>query len=264
MVSLVILGIMGAALLRLFVSQSRFVDQAAKQRSARTVGRASLNFLMGEMRAVEATGGVVAASPSLVTLRSPFALGLSCGTSGGVTAVSLLPTDSAEFAGAVFTGYAWRDASGAYTYVESGATMASAPASACDAAGIVTLPRGRVVAITPPIASPNDQGSAVFVYQRVRYEFAASRTLRGRLALWRTPAVGPREEIAFPFDAASSFRFYRAGVDSAEAAPPANLAELRGLELRLAGASEQPRQGRRQPEVAVQRSAVFFLNHPEP
>ena len=264
LVSLVILGIMGASLLRLFVSQARFVDQAAKQRSARTVSRASVNFLLTEMRAVEATGGVVSAGPQVVELRVPFALGMTCGTMGGVTAVSLLPLDSADFAGAAFGGYAWRSGGGAYAYVESGASLATSIApSACDAAGILSLRQGRVVAVTPPITAPNDQGTALFLYQRVRYDFAPSAMIPGRLALWRTVSNGAREEMAAPFDSASAFRFYRTGVDTAEVAPPVDVATLRGLELRLTGASELPRYGRHLPETATQRTAVFFLNRPE-
>jgi hypothetical protein len=57
------------------------------------------------------------------------------------------------------------------------------------------------------------------------------------------------------------FRFYREGVDSVQALPPADLSELRGLQLVLAGESTAPRIGGSVPERAVQKTTIYFTNH---
>ena len=265
LVSITILGIMGAAIVRLFVSQSRFVDQVTKQRAARTVSRVSINLMLSELRGIESSGGVVSASSGALTVRVPYAMGVSCGSAGGATALSLLPVDSADYSNAVFAGFAVRDGSGAYQYVETGSALSPSPASSlCLAAGITTLPRGQVIAVSPPITTPSEVGAAVLVFQRVTYAFLPSVVIPGRMGLWRSVTNGTREEVATPFDSSSVFRYFADGADSATVAPPANLADVRGVEFVFGGASEGARAGRTAPEVAMLRSAVFFLNRPEP
>jgi len=264
LVSITILGILGAATVRLFVSQSRFVDQSTKQRSARAVSRTSVNVLLAELRGVEATGGVVAATSRQVTVRTPYAMGLACGAAAGRTVVSLLPTDSATLADARFAGYAYREGSGTYRYATSGASVTPSAATAvCDAAGITTLPRGSLVELAPPIVAPFDVGSVVQLHQVIEYAFLPSAVVPGRLGLWRSVQGGAGEELAFPFDSASAFRFLTTGSDTSLTVPPSLLSDIRGLELHFTGASEAPRAGRSAPETAQQRAAVYFLNRPE-
>ncbi|MCC6930285.1 MAG: prepilin-type N-terminal cleavage/methylation domain-containing protein [Gemmatimonadaceae bacterium] len=264
LVSLVLLGVMGAAMLRLFVSQSRFVDQQVKQRAARTVSRVSLNLLLQELRTVEAEGGVVTASQRAIGVRVPYALGITCGTAGGRTIVSLLPVDSVLYAQAVFAGYAYRVQGGDYRYVDVGASTApSAAVGTCVAAGVTTLPRGQLIQVAPAIPAPYDNGAPVLVFQRIDYDFSGSVVVPGRMALWRSVQGGRHEEVAVPFDSTSAFRFFTVGDDTSLAAPPASLTAIRGVELRFTGASEEARAGRLAPELSPQRSAVFFLNAPE-
>lgn len=266
MVALVVLSILGAASIRLFVSQSGFVDQHAKQRSARTVSRASMNLLLSELRMVEPTGGIVFASPNGVTFRVPYAMGLTCGTSGVTTSITMLPADSATLASASFAGYAWRDASGDYTYVEAGAAIGAGDAAICSGAGYATLAAGRIAGVSPAVPAPHDDGVPIMLFQRIRYDFAPSLALPGRRALWRTLInINRREEIAAPFDSSARFRFYHRSDDTSTVLPPLPLRTIRGIELVLAGASETPRRGGSAPEVAANRTAVFFtnaLNHP--
>jgi type II secretory pathway pseudopilin PulG len=265
MVAIALLSIIGAATLRMLMSQSRFVDQHTKQRSARGVVRSTMNLMLSELRMVEATGGVESAAPTTVTVRVPYALGLACGTLGSATVVSFLPADSVALATAAVDGFAWRDHAGGYTYVEAGVSYRPAPdPSPCTIAGITTLPDGRIGEITPAITTTAVDGTPVFLFQRVRYSLAPSVTLPGRLAMWRTSlSTGLNEEIAAPFDASAAFRFFRAAEDTSTTLPPASLDELRGIELVLTGASEGVRAGKTQPELAHQRTAIFFTNTPD-
>ncbi len=264
LVSLVLLGIVGIGLTRTLISQTRFADMEHKQSGARNVARSPVNLLLSEGRMVENGNGVAAAisasGASSVTLRVPVSMGLVCGASGAGTAVSMMPTDSVALAGAALSGYAYRASSGAYDYTETPITLSSAGAAVCTAAQITTVPGGRVVTITPAFPAAATAGLPAFIYQRVRYSFAASTSISGRLALWRTlEATNTAEELAAPYDTSSRFRFFRNNNDTSDVTVPA-LTEINGIELVLVGASEKGRFGRSTPETATVRTAVFFSN----
>jgi prepilin-type N-terminal cleavage/methylation domain-containing protein len=261
LVAMTLLGIVGLSILRTFTSQARLADLHAKRLDARAVSRAPINLLMSEARMVETGNGVVAATASSVTLRIPVAMGLVCGTSGTSTVLSLLPVDSAVLASAAISGHAYREASGVYTYAEGPTTMAAGGAGTCSAAAasITTVAGGQTVLVTPKMSAA-DVGTVAFLYQRVRYDFAASTALAGRTGLWRTlEASGATEELAAPFDAASRFRYYRADQDTVDTGIPA-LDQIRGFALELKGASEHSRFGKTTPETSLLRTAVFFMN----
>jgi type II secretory pathway pseudopilin PulG len=259
LVAMTLLGIVGLSILRTFTSQARLADLHAKRLDAREVSRAPINLLMSEARMVETANGVVAATASSVTLRIPVAMGLVCGTSGSATVLSLLPVDSAVFASASISGHAWRQGTGAYSYTEGATAISSGGTGTCNAASITTVAGGQVVLVTPQMAGATE-GSVAFLYQRVRYDFAASTSINGRTALWRTlETTGATEELAAPFDAASRFRYYRADQDTVDTNVPA-LGEIRGIAVELAGASERSRFGKTTPETSKLRTAVFFMN----
>ena len=259
LVAMTLLGIVGVSILRTFTSQARLADMHAKRIDARAVSRAPVNMLMSEARMVETGAGVVAASASSVTLRVPVAMGLVCGNTGGATVLSLMPVDSVMLASAALSGHAYRQASGVYTYNEGTTSVTSGGANTCNTASITTVTGGRTVIVTPQM--PNGiEGSVAFLYQRVRYDFAASSMIVGRTGLWRTlEKTGATEELAAPFDATARFRFYRIDEDTARTVVPP-LTEIRGLELRLVGASQMTRFGKTSPETSRLQTAVFFTN----
>jgi prepilin-type N-terminal cleavage/methylation domain-containing protein len=264
LVGLVIMGIIGTAAVRTFVSQTRLADLQHKRLAARTVSRASLNLLLSDMRMVETGSGVAAASAaagaSSITLRIPIAMGIVCGTSAGTTVISMMPTDSVILATAALSGHAYRTAAGTYTYMEGAVTVGAGSVPTCTGAGITTVTGGRIISVTPTLPAAADAGTPVFLYQRVRYGFAPSAAFSGRVGLWRTlEATNVSEEVAAPFDTSSRFRFYRNTNDTSDVAlPPLN--EIMGIEFVSAGASETSRYGRSTPETAVLRTGVFFTN----
>lgn len=264
MVALVIMGIIGSAAIRAFMSQTRFADQQHKKRSARAVSRSAVNLLLSEVRMVENSNGVAAASAtsgaSSITLRVPLAMGMVCGASGGGTAISMMPTDSVVLASAALSGNAYRATSGAYVYTETPTTQASGGAAVCTAASITTPTGGRTVVVTPALPAGATAGSVAFVYQRIRYSFASSSAITGRLGLWRTlEASGVTEELAAPFDTSSRVRFFRDNNDTSDVTVP-TLTQINGIEFVLTGASEKARYGRSTPETAVLRTGAFFSN----
>jgi prepilin-type N-terminal cleavage/methylation domain-containing protein len=261
-IAMVIMGIIGASMIKLVLIQSRSFQQQGEQIAARQVSRSAMNMMLSEMRMVDATSGVVSASRDSITLRVPYAMGVLCAAAG--TSVALFPTDSMEYATAGFSGYAYRDsASGSWRYVESGVSVASGTSAACTTAGVTMPARSLYVTLAPALPASATVGTPVMLEQRISYAFRTSTTLPGRQALWRTvAATGTSEEIAMPFDTSRAFKFFALDAETSQAAVPTPLSNLRGLELTLPGQSE--RVARSESGYATQKlvTAVFFTNRP--
>jgi hypothetical protein len=263
---MVIMGIIGVALSTLILSQSRFYDNQAQRRRARFVSRAAGNAALSDLRMVEATGGVVSATPTLLTVRVPYAEGLACGHNGGSSTLALFPVDSTVYANAGFSGYAWRDSLGNYTYVEAGTSVGAGDPAVCAAANVSVLPTGRAVAVTPavfPALYPalTEVGSPVLLFQRITYEFKASTAMPGRTALWRTVvATGQTDELVAPFDTSAKFRFYAVNSDTAQSAVPVPVTNIRGFELNFTSQSDHVPEGSAAVNASRVVTAVFFNN----
>src|SRR5690242_17015990 len=156
-ITLTILGIISAALIKLLRVQARFSESQMALRSARTVSRNAMNIMLTDLRMVQDKGGLLAASPDSVTVRIPVAFGLLCSTVGGTT-ISLLPVDSAMTAMGMYAGFAIRDdASGEYTYTDAAVpapinNLVNGVATLCTSAGITAVTYGtrtsRIVTLT--------------------------------------------------------------------------------------------------------------------
>jgi len=266
----VLFAIVGSLFTRLLTVQGRFFDRQGMGNAARNVSRASLIRVVSDFRMIEATGGVVAATSTSLTLRIPFAIGVMCKNANGGTQLSLLPVDSTTYAQATinngFYGYAWRNfITGAYTYVENPATEAVGDPAACTSVSITMVPNGRTVLVTPALPAGGGLGTPVFLYNQVRYDFKASTAVPGKLGLYRTiitpGGVQTSEELVAPFANTAGWKFFAVnGGPVAQVNPPANLADIRGLELHLDGMSEGTAATKLTPETAPFTTAVFFKN----
>jgi len=263
LVTMVIVGIIGGAFTRMMVHQSRFMDAQNTNRQARSVSRGALNVMMSELRMVAAPGGVLAAGGDSILVRVPYAFGVLCGSTNVASTFSLAPMDSLAYSEGGATSYAWRDSTGNYTHQNANFTMGNGLVTDCAAAGITTLTRGKIVTVTPRVPVAAVSGTPVFLARRVQFKFAASAALPGRRALWRKNiGTGTSEELVAPFDASARFRFFVDGATASQVNPPAVLTTLRGLELRLAGASDRARLTSGSPSTAELQTAVFFMNRP--
>jgi prepilin-type N-terminal cleavage/methylation domain-containing protein len=261
MIALVMTAILGGAAMRLFVGQSRFFDRHIKQQNARGVSRAAVNGVLSDLRMIDAPNGVIAASTSSITVRVPYAVGVVCATGVSSTTVTFMPVDSMMFANAALSGFAWRGSSGSYTLQEGGVTTATGSAATCTGAGITPITGGKVLNVAPAFPIAATVGTAMYLYQRVRYTFAASSAISGRTGLWRTLLeTGATEEIATPFDATAGFEFYSTTTSAGSSTTVPPLANIRGVELVFDGQSEKPRFGNTTPETSRFRTAVFFMN----
>ena len=99
LVALMIAAIIGVSLTQLVVSQSRFVALQGALMQARSGARAALNVMATDFRMVS-DSGLIQAHPDSVTVRVPYAFGVSCNQFRGRLVVGLLPADSAAYASA--------------------------------------------------------------------------------------------------------------------------------------------------------------------
>jgi prepilin-type N-terminal cleavage/methylation domain-containing protein len=266
LVGIVLFAIVGAAFTKLLTVQGRFFDRQGMGNAARNVSRASLNRTVSDFRMVEATGGVVAATSTSLTVRIPYAIGVVCANSGLGTVLSLLPVDSTTYANAGFYGYAWRSyLTGVYAYVELPATEGPGDAAVCTGVNITMVPNGKTVLVTPFLPVGAGLGAPVFLYSKIKYEFKASTAVPGKLGLFRTTMMPNgtllTEEIVAPFANTAGWKFFTVNGGSVpQVNPPASLADIRGLELHLDGISENIAPGQITNETAPFTTAVFFKN----
>ncbi len=292
LVSLAILGIIGLAFVRLLTSQARFTEGQMALRNARSVSRNAMNIMLTDIRMVQDSGGLRAASRDSVTLRVPVAFGLLCANTAGLATMQLLPVDSAMTALGQYAGWAYRDSvEGVYKYQDattpvSLGSLTSGTTTTCTDSGIVlgvqrpgvvpmsyttstgAVRTSRVIQLSDPVtaATPN-AGWPVFLYQLVTYQFGGSNAYPGRIGLFRKvrqAGVNPIvDEIIAPFDTSAKFRFYVLNSDVSQALPPADLNAVRGLELVLAGSSPRAEQGKKAALDGLV-TGVFFKNRRDP
>ena len=262
LVSITVAAILTTALARLLVNDSRFVARQEALLSARTTARTALNWASIELGMV-GDSGLRAAGPDSVKVRVPYAFGIVCEKAGTDLIVSLAPSDSAAYASAVPGGLAWRRGNGSWAVDNSISVATSTDSSTCLADSIHTVPGGRLVALAGIPSGPPFQpgpGSISHLYQEVIYRFAPSVDLPGRTALWRQAGSAAPEELAAPFAAGSGFGFLVGTSPTAQNTPPAMLSTVRGLELRLIGASETTPRGATGPSTFPLITQVHFMN----
>lgn len=264
LIALTITAVIGAAVTGVFVTQSRFFDYQEKTSFARDVSRGALNVMLSELRMLESSNALVTITDKRLTFRAPYAMGVSCGTSGGSTIVSRVPTDSVMFRTAQISGYGFRNSAGNYTYQATTTAPASGTAVTCTNNRVRTIPSdsgGRVLALSPANAGATP-GLPVLLYQTITYEFRASTLVPGRIALWRTVENSSplrTEELVAPFDTTARFRYYVADSLTPDSITPAASAAITGVELTLNGMSERPDRSGKRPRVPLVTS-VFFRN----
>ena len=262
LVAVAVGGLLGVALTRLLVSDSKFVERQEAMLAARQTARTGLNWTAVELRMV-GNGGLAVATPESVTVRIPYAFGITCDRFGNEHIVALAPSDSITYTGAVAEGLAWRQSDGSYVPVTGIGVSASANAAPCVANGVSVAPGGRLVAVSGvPGGGPwrPPPGAIAYLYHSVTYKFDASVDLPGRVALWRRAGNGPYEELAAPFDTASGFAFLTSTSITAQTTPPTNLGTVHGLEIRLIGASERVPRGAQAPTTFELITQLRFRN----
>jgi prepilin-type N-terminal cleavage/methylation domain-containing protein len=257
-VALTITALMGAALTGVLVNQSRFYDHQEKLSSARQVSRSAMNILMAELRMVETSGGIVAASPTSITVEVPVAVGVYCGLGSGNHLA--LMEHSESFDRVTVTRIAYRAAvTGPAEYIYENWPGGGTNSSGCGPP-FVHWPGNNVWRWTQSFATPPVEGAPMLALHRVTYSFDSSVSVPGRRALWRRAGTDEREELVAPFDDGAGFAFYVAGSPTPQSAAPTDLSTLRGLEIVLDARSERPGSGGGAADLVNVTTAVFFRN----
>jgi type II secretory pathway pseudopilin PulG len=284
LIGLVVIAIVATGLLKLLTTQTRFADNQEAMRSSRSVSRDAFNIMMTDLRMVQDTLAIQKATPDTITVRVPYAYGIVCGTTLGVTTVSLVPGDSAQRALAAYSGVAYRDsASGIFQFSPKGLTgtllygtsnQQQACADSVTGPGITQVSyRGRrdsVMAITQPLGTPKPisaalPGNPMFLWQEITYAFGPSTAYGpSKRGLYRIVTNGSTDEIIAPFDTSAHFRFYVLNQDASQINPPANLNTIRGLDLRLNARSANTPAGNKEPKLSKVMTAVYFKNRRDP
>jgi prepilin-type N-terminal cleavage/methylation domain-containing protein len=274
LVATVLLGIIGVALTRLLITESRLFDLQNSRRNARAVGRASTNVLFSDLRmahdGASAPGTVLIAKRDSLRIRLPYVTGFVCST-GSVTTAGLLPSDSAVIAMSSYAGYAWRDRpTSRYTYVPLQSanmpTGSSAPGNCFNNARLrVDDVNGRqgVILDLLPSAAGAQPGAPMFLYQEVTYWFGMSTAYSGRVGLFRQATGGAAEELVAPFANTAGFKFYTRNADVPSTTPPTILDSLVGVAIVLDGASPSNLPGS-SPVRSQMETSVFFRNRRNP
>jgi prepilin-type N-terminal cleavage/methylation domain-containing protein len=276
-VCLVILGVLGSALTRLMLAQSKLYELQRAKRDARAAGRASMNLVVSDLRMVhdgaDAPGSVMLASPESLSLKVPYAVGLVCGNTAASTVISMLAVDSAQRAMAKYAGYAWRNRlTKQYTYVPVLDTVGNSPLTGQSTSLCTTTAKiktdtvngrfwGPVDAKPLSVTAATQPGAPAFFYQNILYFFAASNAFPGKTALYRRIEGRNPDELVAPFDAGARFKFFVRNVDTSTVTPPTVLDSLVGVSLVLTGSSPTKMSGRSW-EKSKMETAVIFRNHP--
>lgn len=263
LIGMVVMAILGTALARILIDNSRFVSRQDAMMESRATARAAMQAMVAELHMVPDSGLLMATRDS-ISVAVPYAFGMLCRTTAGVTTASLMPADSVMYASAVPDSIAVRSLTGgAFIRRVVTSVIASPIAADCTVDSIRVIPGGRLIGMTIP-GSAVASGSLFYLSQTVTYRFMTSVDVPGRRGLWRRLGTGAYEELAAPFDTAAKFVFLRGPY--MEIYPRTNLTtgarrdSARGLELRLTGQSITAPQGGSGPQTFDLRTRVAFMN----
>ena len=281
--SLTIIAIIGLAMTKLILGQTRSFQYDNGSRRARTAARSAMNILITDLRMTQDQGGVTAVDGTnnrKVTVRVPTVFGFVCELTGAGVVVSLVPTDSFQLASSKYGGYAVRDSTaGTYTYVTALSTdsMRTTGAGRCHSGGVnifadtapVAGRLGSVYLLSPAPPAITAVGSPVFVWQTVSYEFKTSAIYPGRYGLYRTVsglsgADTTSDELIAPFKSTARFSYYTqlpyGTKDTVSTSAPGALNNIRGFQIYLPAESSDTMPTRNTPQSATTTTAVFFKN----
>jgi prepilin-type N-terminal cleavage/methylation domain-containing protein len=257
LVTMAVLGIMGVALARLMLYDSRFVAKQEAILEARQAARAAVTLLQTELH-LASDGSVMSASDTSIKLRLPYAFGVLCGYAADQTIASLMPVDSVQYATASADGVAWRTSAGTYTHQSPVSVAASSDMASCNADSVRLVPGGSLITIGSTfIANP---GTIIYLYQRVEYWFGPSGNMPGRIGLFRKAGSAAAEELLVPFSSDAGFDYVVGSDLTIQDLPPAVLDSIQGLVLRIPAESYETPQGADGPEEFELSLQVKFLN----
>jgi prepilin-type N-terminal cleavage/methylation domain-containing protein len=275
--ALTILAVIGGAMTKMMLAQTRGYQYDNGARRSRTVARSAMNIMITDLRMTQDENGVSyidATNHRRVDVRVPVAFGVVCEVTAGTMAMAMTPVDSFQLATIKYGGYAVRNATtGSYAYVDDG-TLSSADVSKCHGGGVsifadtVTMGGriGSVVQVTGAPPAGTAVGSLAMIWQRVRYSFDSSTAYPGRAGLYRIvgdATSADTTELIAPFSWSARFSYFTNPAqpkDTATNTAPADYNTVRGLKILLAAEAADTVPGYTGPKKSPLTTAVFFKN----
>jgi prepilin-type N-terminal cleavage/methylation domain-containing protein len=279
--AIAILGIIGVALTKMVIGQTRNFQIDNGARRARTAGRSAMNILTTDLRMAQDFGAIDSidtAKNRWVDLKVPVAFGIVCEKNAGNVVLSIVAVDSFQTASSKYGGYAVRNSTtGLYEYSKatSSDTIKTVDPTRCHGVPAIyadTFPlagrKGNVFIASPAPAAGATVGAPAFVYQSVRYQFDTSTIYSKRLGLFRkirgrgnTDSLS--EELIAPFDTTARFRYYTnpwKWHDTVTKTAPTDVNTIRGLQIYLPAQASDTVPGAKTPRKATTTMSVFFKN----
>jgi prepilin-type N-terminal cleavage/methylation domain-containing protein len=281
--ALVIMSILGVAMTKVLLSQTRGYQYDNGGRRSRATARSAMNILITDLRMTQDNGGVTyldATNHRRVDVRVPIAFGVVCSTTATSLIMALAPVDSFQYTTMRFGGYAVRNpTTGIYAYVPGG-SISTVDANNCHGgpkvfADTVTMGgrQGKVVQVTGNLPSGTVAGSMAMIWQTVRYQFDTSKVYAKRAGLFRIvtgSSVADTNELLAPFSWNARFKYYTSPLarqvspfvngDTAKNVAPTDYNTVRGLQIYLAAEAGDTVPGRGGPKKSPLTTAVFFKN----
>jgi len=275
--ALTILAIIGSAMTKILLSQTRGYQYDSGGRRSRTVARSAMNIMITDLRMTQDNGGVAyvdGTSNQRVDVKVPVGFGVICQVHSNKLVLAMTPVDSFQLATMKFGGFAVRDpTTGIYEYRADGA-MTTGNASDCHGGGVaiyadtITMGgrQGKVVEVTGAPASFSAVGGMAMIWQTVTYSFGASEAYPGRLGLYRVirdATTQDSSELIAPFSTSARFSYFTnppQPQDTATNTAPADLNTIRGLKILLAAEASDTVPGYTGPKKSPLTTAVFFKN----
>jgi prepilin-type N-terminal cleavage/methylation domain-containing protein len=279
--ALTILSILGIAMSKVMMSQTRGYQYENGGRRSRTAARSAMNIMITDLRMTQDAGGVTgvdATNHRRVDVRVPIAFGVVCSVGANNVIMAIAPVDSFQYASMKLGGYAIRNATtGIYSYVAGGA-ISTVNVSNCHGApsiyaDTVTMGgrQGQVVQVTGTPPAGTAAGSIGMIWQQVRYVFDTSKVYAKRAGIFRIVSYGASadtSELTAPFSWSARFKYYISPMtrtttvngDTAKSTAPAALDSIRGVQVYLAAEAGDTVPGRTGPKKSPLTTAVFFKN----
>jgi prepilin-type N-terminal cleavage/methylation domain-containing protein len=278
--ALTILSVIGVALTKMVLSQTRSFQYENSSRRARTASRSAMNILTTDLRMTQDIGGldsIDTVNNRWVDAKVPIAFGIVCKTTGSATYLALVAVDSFQMASSKYGGYAIRNTTTTqynYTHAGNSDTITVVDPSNCHTPGIyadtavVSGRSGAVVKVTPVSVAATVVGEPAFVWQHVRYQFDTSGIYRNRYGLYRrirgrANSDSVKEELIAPFASTARFSYFTnpsAYNDTAVKTAPTVMNQIRGIQIYLPAESFDTVPGHTAPQRANTTTSVFFKN----
>jgi prepilin-type N-terminal cleavage/methylation domain-containing protein len=275
--ALTILAIIGSAMTKMILSQTRGYQYDSGGRRSRTAARSAMNIMITDLRMTQDNGGVAnidGTNHRRVDVKVPLAFGVVCEVTASTVAMALTPVDSFQLASIRYGGYAVRNSTtGIYGYVDGG-TLTSADPSKCHSGGVaiyadtITMGgrQGAIVQVSGAPPGGTAVGSMAMIWQKVRYSFDSSKVFPGRAGLYRIvgdATAADTNELIAPFSWTARFSYFTnppQPKDTATNSAPADLNTVRGFKIYLAAEASDTVPGYTGPKKSPLTTAVFFKN----